>query len=112
MHVGYLTIRKQFETIFKYRLLTIDKNIEDFKTSCDLLNIFILFFFSGSAGCINIMVRYGRIPSWSFPHITARLPDHFYRHRQELTKPSERVHDRPVPTDFLDYKYDSDLSKP
>ncbi|XP_027204270.1 mitochondrial ribosomal protein L28 [Dermatophagoides pteronyssinus] len=58
------------------------------------------------------MVRYGRIPSWSFPHITSRLPEHYYRHRQELTKPSERVHDRPVPTDFLDFKYSSELSKP
>lgn len=57
------------------------------------------------------MVRFTRIPSWSFPNMLHRLPEHYYRHRQELTKPSTRVHDRPLETDLLDLRYDEDLKR-
>lgn len=57
------------------------------------------------------MVRYGRVTSWSFPHYISRLPDHYYKHVQDLNRPSERVHDRSVPTDLLDYKYDQRIAR-
>ncbi|KAF7492414.1 hypothetical protein SSS_10079 [Sarcoptes scabiei] len=57
------------------------------------------------------MVRYGRVTSWSFPHYISRLPDHYYKHVQDLNRPSERVHDRSLPTDLLDYKYDQRIAR-
>lgn len=55
------------------------------------------------------MVRFTRIPSWSFPNMLHRLPDHYYRHRQDLAKPSTRVYDRPPETDLLDLRFDESL---
>lgn len=57
------------------------------------------------------MVRYGRIPSWSFPNITHRLPDHYYKHIQELKNPSTRIYDRPPETDLINYKYDKQINR-
>ena len=57
------------------------------------------------------MVRFGRIPSWSFPNYAHRLPEHYYRHVLELKKPPARVHDAPAETDFLDLKYDEQIKR-
>ena len=54
------------------------------------------------------MGRFGRIPSFSFPYYKARLPEHYYKHRQDLKKDSARVHDRAVTGQFMDYKWDEE----
>jgi hypothetical protein len=54
------------------------------------------------------MVRFGRKHSWIFPNYAARLPDHYYKFRQDLERPSTRVHDRALETDFLDLKYNKE----
>lgn len=57
------------------------------------------------------MVRFTRIPSWSFPNYSHRLPDHYYHHRMNLKKPSTRVHDSPPETDLLDLKYEDKIKR-
>ena len=54
------------------------------------------------------MVRYtqlaGRLPAFSGMNMTARLPEHYYKHLMELQQPGQRVHDDPEPAEILDYK--------
>ena len=57
------------------------------------------------------MVRFGRIPGFSFPNYAARLPEHYYRHVLELKKPSTRVHDKEVTGDFLDLKWNDEIKR-
>lgn len=40
---------------------------------------------------------------WRFPNYYAHLPDHYYKYRQELLKPSTRFHERPRQAQYLDY---------
>ena len=54
------------------------------------------------------MVRFSRLPSFSYPYYTHRLPDHYYKYLMELRKPATRVHDRAPPADFHGLKYNED----
>ena len=53
------------------------------------------------------MVRFVRPVSWSFPNYLARLPDYYYKHRQDLKKTSTRVHDIGQDTEYYDLKYNT-----
>lgn len=57
------------------------------------------------------MGRFSRAQAWAFPNMLNRLPEHYYRHRTELQKPSTRVHDRPPETDFFDLKYNDRVKR-
>lgn len=59
----------------------------------------------------NTMGRFSRAQAWAFPNMLNRLPEHYYRHRTELQKPSTRVHDRPPETDFFDLKYNDRVKR-
>lgn len=72
---------------------------------------FRVFWFRNPRLSPGKMVRFARLPSWSYPNFGHRLPDYYYKHVMDLKKPPTRVHDRAPETQLLDMKYNETVKR-
>lgn len=50
-------------------------------------------------------IRISKLRNWRKPTYLGRLPDHYYRHRRELEKPSSVGYDEKPNAKLLDYDF-------